>query len=165
MIDVFKGIGLDPIEHILSKVSGKTAGGSGAGGASQGSEQEGQAGHEDEHEPVHGDDLHLTASLDAVDQFCDDKGDDTLHDHFHGDQNRRCDGRLLILPNTFYKDCPHYVFDFSFLREQKRRIVSINWIYVIYTTRCPGYRSAGDNQKLPFLLYRSIVKKSTDEIS
>ena len=66
MIDVFKGIGLDPIEHILSKVSGKTAGGSGAGGASQGSEQEGQAGHEDEHEPVHGDDLHLTASLDAV---------------------------------------------------------------------------------------------------
>ena len=26
-----------------------------------------------------------------------------------------------------------------------------------YTTRCPGYRSAGDNQKLPFLLYLSLI--------
>jgi len=83
-VDVFKGKGLDAVEHIRPQIPGQTAGGGGTGESGCRPEGQGQNGHQQEDAPVAEDDPDLTPGPHFVYKFCDDKGNDALQCHFNG---------------------------------------------------------------------------------
>ena len=89
LVDVFKRIVLNVVEHILPQIPCKAGGGCGAGVAGRHAKNQRQHGHDNQLRAVSNDDVHAAAGLHLVDEIGDYKRDDTFQDDLAYHQDRR----------------------------------------------------------------------------